>query len=317
MPLPDHLHRLLYRIAQAYYVQDLTQQEIAERFGLSRSKVSRLLDQARRERIVTIVLEPPPSGAPHLESRLERRYGLDEAIVATVTDPDNLLSTARELAPAAAAYLLRCVRGREVIATAGGTSLRAMVDALPARSFPGVTVVQMVGGMGPSSAPEHSTELARRLSQKLEARLVLLPAPGLVASSELARALRTDAQIENVLTLAANADIALVGIGLLTPESALLYHGTVDQLDTLNRAGAVGNIAYRCIDAEGKPLRTEFDERIVGLTLEQLAAIPRVVAIAGGRPKHQVIEAALKSGVINVLITDEGTAEALLRGRGT
>lgn len=316
MALPAHIHRLLYRIAQAYYIQNLTQQEIAERFGLSRSKVSRLLDQALREQVVTIVLEPPPSGAPHLESRLERRYGLDEAIVVTATAPENLLSTSRELAPAAASYLLRCLRGKEVIAMAGGASLRAMVDALPARSFPGVTVVQMVGGMGPTSAPEHSTELARRLSQKLEARLVLLPAPGLVASSELARALRTDAQIENVLTLAANADIALVGIGLLTPESALLYQSTVDQLDTLNRAGAVGNIAYRCIDAEGKPLHTEFDERIVGLTLEQLAAIPRVVAIAGGRPKHQVVEAALKSGVLDVLITDEGTAEALLRRGG-
>lgn len=315
MVLRPPQHRLLYRIAQAYYEEGLTQQQIGERFGLSRSKVSRLLEDARRERVVTIVLEPPPSGAAHLESRLERRYGLDEVVVVATADADNARVVVRELAPAAGAYLLRTLRGHEVIATAGGKSLRAMIDALPMRSYPGVTVVQMVGGMGHPDAPDHATELARRLSQKLESRLVLLPAPGLVSSAAVAQALRSDTQISDTLALAANADLALVGLGLLTPESALVYSGSVSQLDTLNQAGAVGNIAYRCIDAKGQPLRTEFDERIVGLSLEQIGAIPRVIAVAGGREKVQLIEAALRSGVLDVLITDQVVAESLLRRR--
>lgn len=315
MALSPYQHRLLYRIAQAYYVEGLTQQEIGQRFGLSRSKVSRLLDDARRTQVVSIIIEPPPTSAAHLENRLERRYGLDEVVVVATGDADNALSVARELAPAAASYLLRTLRGREVIAIAGGKTLRAMIDALSARSYPGITVVQMVGGMGHPDAPDHATEQARRLSQKLESRLVLLPAPGLVSSVAVAQALRSDAQIGDTLTLAANADLALVGLGLLTPESALVYSGSVGQIDTLNQAGAVGNIAYRCIDREGQPLRTEFDERIVGLSLEQIAAIPRVIAVAGGREKLQLIEAALRSGVLNVLITDEVVAESLLRLR--
>ncbi len=314
MALESHLHRLLYRLAQAYYLEDLTQQQIAERFALSRTKVSRLLTRARDEGIVRISLQPPPSDASQLESQLERRFGLDEAIVVAVNAPDSPDAVARELAPAAAAYLLRMLVGNETVAVAGGASVRAMVDALPTRSFPRLTVVQMAGGMGPTHAPDHATEVARRLASKLEARLTLLAAPGLVSSAHLAAELRTDAQIQETLEQAARADLALVGLGLLTPQSALVYRGTRNDLEDLNRAGAVGNIGYRCINALGEPLHTEFDERIVGLSLEQIVAIPRVVGIAGGVVKLALIQAALRAHVLRVLITDQGVAEALLAG---
>ena len=308
-------HRLLYRIAQAYYVDGLTQKQIADRFGLSRPKVSRLLQKGRDNGVISITLFPPPNGMADLEHELERTFGLQEAVVVPVSNPGHHPTVVRELGPAAAECLNRCISGDEVIATAWGTSILAMADALPYRSWPGVTVVQLLGGLGPVETLEHSAELTQHLARKLGARLRLLPAPGVVASRQMAEALKSDAQISAALKLAAEADIALVGLGTPTPYSIVLRTGTilsVEELDRLQDLGAVGDIALRYMDSEGSPIDLEINDRIIGLTIDQIRNIPRVIGIAGGTAKHEMIRAALRGKILDVLVTDLATAEALL-----
>ncbi len=315
MAVSGEQHRLLYRIAQAYYQDSLTQADIAKRFGLSRPKVSRQLKKARDLGIVTFNLTPPASGAAHMERELELAYGLDEAVIVPVSNPHNYSATVRKLGPAAAECLLRCISGGEIIATAWGTSIMALVDALPFRSWPDVTVVQMLGGLGPVEAVDHSAILTQRIAQKLSAQLRLLPAPGIVATNEMAQALRSDPQTKQVLELAAQADIALVGLGVPSPESLLLRTGTIlrqRDLQLLREACAVGDIALRYLDADGVPLDLELNERLIGITIEQIKQIPRVIGIAGGVIKRDIIRAALRGRILNALVTDVGTAEALV-----
>ena len=319
MAISGDEHRLLYRIAQAHYEDGLTQQQIAERFGVSRPKVSRLLQRAKRERVVTITLVPPAGCFPDLERGLEQRYGLDEAIVVSVTDPSDLTAVKRELGPAAADWLVRSIHGDEVVALAWGLSILSMAEALPTRRFPGVTVVQLLGGLGPVDDLEHSAELTRRVAQRLGARLRLLPAPGIVSSREAAQALRADRRIAETLALAARADIAVVGIGILSPDTVLLREGVIvtqRDLDVLRQAGVVGDVILRYLDANGTPLDLEINERIVGLTLQQLRQVPRVMGIAGGEAKHAVVRAALRGGLLDVLVTDHVTAQSLLDEAG-
>jgi len=318
VPVSELEHRLLYRIGQAYYQDGLTQERIATRFGLSRPKVSRLLHKARTEKIIDIVLVPPPSDMAVMERALEQRYGLEEVVVVPVSHPEDHGEVIRALGPAAAECLTRCISGHEVIATAWGTSILAMVDALPYKSWPGVTVVQMLGGLGPIGHLEHSAELTQRIAQKLGARLRLLPAPGIVASQELASALRADPQIAQVLDLAARADIALVGLGVPSPDSIVLRTGTIlsqRDLELLQAAGAVGDISLCYLDAEGRPLQLELNTRLVGLTLGQIARIPRVIGIAGGLAKQAIVRAALRGKFLQVLVTDQWTAQSLLAGQ--
>ena len=123
MPLDAARRKLLYKIAMAYYEDDLTQEQIAQRFGLSRVKVSRLLRQARDEQIVRISI-PPLDAKPDLERQLEARYGLDEAVIVTPVAYDTGTLT-RELGAAAAQYLLRCLQGAEIVGISWGTTLRA------------------------------------------------------------------------------------------------------------------------------------------------------------------------------------------------
>lgn len=316
MPIDPQLHRLLYRVARAYYVDGHTQLEIAKRFGLSRPKVSRLLQKARDVHVVNISLVPPQGGAADLEHDLEAAYGLEEVVLVDVDRPEDVELVARDLGPAAAECLLRSITRSSVIAMAWGRTLWATVEALPGRTMPDITLVQLTGGLGPVDALDHSTELMRRAAQKLNAKLRLLPAPGIVGTREAAHALRQDHQVSEVLKLATHADVAVVGLGVPTPDSVLLKDGTIltpGDLRQLEANGAIGDIALRYVDARGDAVDlASLNRRIIGLTLDQLRQIPRVIGIGGGTIKHTVVGAALRGGLLDVLVTDRGTAEAVL-----
>lgn len=315
MALSSEEHRLLYKIAQSYYLDGFTQEEIAKRFGLSRPKISRLLQKGREEGVIHIHLVPPPNDMADLERGLERKYGLEEAVVVPVNDPGNLSFVARELGPATAECLVRSMHGNEVVGLTWGTTMLAVVHALPFKSWPNLTVVQIMGGLGPVGEMEHSTELVQRAARRLNARLRLLPAPGIVSSRDTARALKSDNQIMETLALATRADIVLVGLGVPSPDAILLRDGNIitqEDLKLVKEAGGVGDIALRYIDAWGVPLELELNERIIGLTLEQIKAIPRVIGAAGGEAKYELIRAALRGKLLNVLVTDHVTAGSLL-----
>ncbi len=308
--------RLLYKIARAYYVDNLTQAEVAKRFGLSRPSVSRLIKRAHEEKIVQITLSPLVGGYADLEQELEAQYRLDEAIVVPISDYDDTLQIVRDLGAATADYLVRCLRGDEILGLSWGTTLLATVDALPAKNWPNLQVVQLLGGLGSPEAETHGTDLARRTASAFGARLHLLPAPGVVASKAVRDALLSDPQISDTLALAACLDVALVGIGAPTPNSVVMRAGTIlspAELEQLKRQGAVGDIALRFFDENGQPIDKAMNDRIVGITLDELRRTERVIGVAGGRGKFEVIRGALRGKLITTLITDNVTAQKLIQ----
>ncbi|MBN2315577.1 MAG: sugar-binding transcriptional regulator [Sedimentisphaerales bacterium] len=307
-------HRLLYKVAKAYYEDNLTQQQIGGRFGLSRVKISRMLSRAKQSRIVQISITPPLSSNVDLERKIESKYGLKEAVIITPTryETDTVVS---ELGLAGAQYLLRCLQGSEVIAISWGNTLLAVVDALPAENLPRVRVVQIIGGLGELEAKFHGAELTRRMAQTIGARPRLLHAPGIVKKQNVRNALVNDPQVSGTLKLAASADIALVGIGAFHADSTLSNTRilTKTQTQALDKSGATGDIALRFFDENGDKVKTAIDSRIVGLGIDAIKKIPRVIGVAGGKNKTEVIRAAIRGKLINVLITDEQVAISLLK----
>lgn len=307
--------KLLYKIAKAYYQDDLTQSEIGERFGLSRVKVSRLLQQARDEGIVQIAIISPPGSNADLERQLESRYGLREAVIVSPSAYDRV-TVVREIGQAAADCLIRCMQGYEIVGLSWGTTIRSLVDALPVRSWPNVTMVQIAGGLGRPEAEVFGTDLTRRAAQAFGARSLMIPAPGIVASRMLRDALFADTHVAETLAMAARADIAVVGIGAVTPDAVVMQIGallTPSQLDEIKARGMVGDIALRFFDANGRPIVHEVNDRIIGLDLDQIKRIPRVIGAAGGPGKYEAIRAALRGRLIDVLVTDDQTATRLLQ----
>lgn len=309
-------YTFIYKIAQAYYQYGQTQQEIAQRYAISRPKVSRLLQKARDEGIVNISLVAPDSGLADIERMLEEAYALDEVVIVPVQPSNTPGDIAAAIGQAAADCLLRTMTGKEVVGFAWGRTILRMVDALPARIWTQATIVQMTGGLGPADASEHSTELTRRVAQKFNAQLRLLQAPGIVASEVVARALFAEPQIARTLELASKAEIAVVGLGVPSADSVVMRNGSIlnaQDLRALKQAGAVGDMALRYIDAQGHSVKGDINSRIIGLTLAQIRSIPRVICLAGGVKKYAVIRAALRGRLIRVLITDVITARQLLQ----
>lgn len=296
-----------------YYEQDLKQQQIAERLRLSNSKVSRLLSQAREHGIVQISVIAPDSDFSELESELEERFGLKEALVVKVDDRDDDLLK-RQLGAAAAEYLHRTVSSGDVIGLTWGTTLQAMMHVLQPLPIGVANVVQLLGGVGPPEAEAHAADLSRRLARLLDCKLTLLPAPGIVDSAEAQQALLADRHVKGALKVFSKLDLAFVGIGALTTNSVLIEGSIIgeDEVSELRDASAIGDIALRFFDEEGAALETSLCERTIGITLDTLRRTERVIGVSGGAEKVKAIRAALQGRFVSVLITDHRTARSLL-----
>jgi DNA-binding transcriptional regulator LsrR (DeoR family) len=307
--------RLLYRVAQAYYEQDLTQAEIADRFGISRIKVSRMLTRAREDGIVRISVVAPPGDSTALERDLEAAFGLVEAIVAE-PDGSGYSDAVDAIGRAAAEYLVRVLEDGHTIGLTWGNTVLAAVTALDYANLPSCRVVQLLGGLGNIEAEVHGAELVRRAADRLGCKARNIHAPGIVASETVRDALIADPQVRDTLDLAKRADFALFGIGTLGPHSVLWDQSSAlsaEDCRSLQKLGVVGDIALRFFDAEGLPVANPFTNRTIGLDLADLHRIPRRIGIAGGIEKAPALRAALTARLVNVLVTDSRTAAALLQ----
>ncbi len=313
MAMTSDKKRLLYKLARAYYEDNLTQQQIGKRFGLSRIKVSRLLQQARDERIVQIAIIPPQDSNAELERALEAKYGLDEAVIITPSGYDTP-TIVQELGPAAADCLSRSLQGQEVLSISWGTTVLSVVDALPPQTWPQMKVVQMLGGLGRPESETYGGDLVHRMAQAFGAKPRMIPAPGIVDTKMVRDALLANPQIAHTLEMAAKANVALVGIGRPISGSVVLNSGilTEEELGQLHALGSVGDIALRFFDANGQSIYHEICDRIIGLDLDQIKQIPRVIGAAGGEEKYEVIRAALRGQLIDVLVTDDRIGTRLL-----
>ena len=317
----DDQLRLMVKVARLYHEHRVLQPEIARRLHISQARVSRLLKQAVAEGIVRTTVVVPPELSSELEERLEERFGLREAVVVECLD-DSEAGMLQDLGRATAAYLEASLTGGDVVGVSSwSATLLATVEAM--RRSPRVTaerVVQLFGGVGNPAAEAHAARLTQRFAELTGARPTLLLAPGIAASAQARRAYLEERFVAEATAAFDEVTLALVGIGALEPSSLLQSSGNIfpaDELATLGAQGAVGDICLRFFDVEGRPVPSEFDARVIGVTLEQLRAVDRCVGVAGGERKFNAILGALRGAWINVLVTDRATAERLLAEPGS
>lgn len=308
--------RLIARVARLYYESGLKQSAIAERLHLSQAKVSRLLKQALESDIVRITVRVPLGVHADLEEAIEGLYGLTEAIVVVTTTADETVLM-RDLGEAAAQLVETTLGSGEVVGISSwSASLLAMVNAMhPITTASDVTVVQILGGVGSPAAEVYATELTRTLTQLLRGTPVLLPVPGIVGSPAARRVLEQDEHVRQALAWFPRITVALVGIGSLEPSPLLARSGNVftrEELGEVAAAGGVGDVCLRFFDMNGQPTPSALDDRVIGLSLDQLRQVPRRIAVAGGARKIDAIRGALRGGLITHLVIDEATARELV-----
>ena len=307
--------RLMVKLARMYYVQGLRQQDITESLGVHQSTISRLLKRARESNIVRMIVDVPRGVHSELEEQLEAKYGLREAFV--VDCPDDEEHMIRELGAAAAFQLETILRPKERIGISSWSRhLLAMVDQLhPTPRAEGGLVIQMLGGVGTPELQGRATQLANQLSKLIGANPVLLQAPGVTGSAKARDLLIKEPYVHETMEYFPTLDLALVGIGALKPSALLESSGNTfkkAELQTLQKLGAVGDICMRFFNEDGLEIQSPLLDRVIGIDLPTLKRVNRIVGIAGGPSKFRAIKAAITGKLINVLITDQKTAQRLV-----
>ncbi len=313
-PLED---RVIAHVARMYYDRQMSRMDIAKSLGISRFRVARMLSLAISRGIVRIEFRDLPREDRALARDIETDYGLAMCAVVAEGGPED----PQPLAMTTAAILHDLIKRGDVVGIAWGSTLATVVREIPARYEPSVDVVQMVGSTTGLGAEWDPGQLTRRLADRLGGRASILFAPALVDSPASRSALVKHPEIRSTMLQWDRLTIAVVGIGAMPVpgeaiHSSLFGSGvlTDDEIDTLRGRGIVGDIVVHPLGADGSFAAPEVGERAMAVSVQQLQRVPRVVAVASGPAKAAAIRAALRSRVIDVLVTDQRTARGILAG---
>jgi DNA-binding transcriptional regulator LsrR (DeoR family) len=300
------------RAGWLYYVAGNTQEEIAAKLGVSRQAAQRLVSLAVSLRLVKVRLDHPIARCLDLAKRLADRFGLSFTEVV----PSDASSTSATLgvAEAAAAEMERWLKSVEPIILAVGTgrTLKAAVEHLPAMACPQHRIVSLTGNIAPDGSAAFYNVIFS-MAGAVKARHFPMPMPVIASSREERDLLHQQRTVRSILALAAQANVAFVGIGEFGEHAPLLEDGfiTPAELAALRRAGAVGEILGWAFDRHGALVEGLTNDRVATAPIPSIATA-LVIGLAKGPHKQQAIAAALAGRLIGGLLTDEMTAEALL-----
>jgi lsr operon transcriptional repressor len=293
------------RAAWHYYNDGLTQNQIADMLGVSRIKVSRLLEKGRQSGLIELRINSPHAGCLVLQQQLIAAFGLADARVVPVASD---LAVVPRIGRAAASFLMQKLAPNDLLAIGWGetvtTALRYSAPVFPRNN---ISLVSLTGGV---SAYVGTTGLYGP-----DNNAHLIPTPLRVSSQDLAEMLRAEPYVRNVLDMASTARIALIGIGAVSSAATLVRYGycTSTEIELFARRGAVGDILGYFYDCNGEIIDLDLHRHVVAVSVDDLRKIPNRAAAAAGPHKVDAILGLLRGRLANILITDQTTAQELLR----
>ncbi len=309
---------LLAEVAQLYYVREFTQQQIAQRIGVSRSNVSRMLKEAREQGMVEIRIHAPLRTVPGLQEELISRLDLRECLVLATLERDSRIfeatDTVTQVAALAARYLQENIAEGDTISLGWGRSVHRVAHSRFLREERDVTVVQAMGSIGGSIPEFDGVATTARLASVLGASAHYLHAPMLVTDAAVRDGLLRDPHIHKTLEAARGADTILSSVGAPGREHGQYCTGYLDDagLDYIRAQGAVGDICGAYYARDGSLVPLEMNERSIAIGSEELRRIPNRVGVSSGAEKPLANIGAARSNLLNVLITDQNTASKML-----
>jgi len=297
-----------------YYEEGLTQGVIAEKMGVSRPSVNAYLADARARGIVKIEISPERFRSLTIARALHDHFNLHDCLVIP-TDAGERSLIAR-LGDAGARVLGRNLRSGETLAVTWGRTVLSLADQIVHPGLTDVRVVQATGGTT-AKIPWTPEACASRLAKALNARAIPISAPATVSSPEMREMLIREPVLAEQLGILAEADLIVMGISSLRPESTIHTSGFLDAgMQHACYHDAVGSLVGRFISARGEPVIGPMHDRTIGLDLDELRRIPKRIAVAGGMDKVGAILAALRGGYVNILVTDIATGRGILNAEG-
>lgn len=304
--------RLIIEAAKLYYQFDYTQLAIAEKLGISRPTVSRLLQQAKNHGYVKIEIVDPFNNNNELEKSLQHKYQIEEVKIAYAGEQDDQVML-QAMSDKAAEYIRDIVKDGDVLGVTWGRTMYRVANALQKKDVKGVEVIQLKGGIGLSDVNTYDSETVYKFAEAFHTVPRYLPLPVLVDSPEVKEVIESDRYMHRLIELGKQANIAVFTVGTVDTDSMLFRLGylTTDEKELLHKE-AVGDICSRFFKSTGEVCESDIKNRTIGIQLEELKQKEKSILVAGGTRKLEAIHGALLGQYANVFITDQYTAQALL-----
>ncbi|HTV12428.1 MAG TPA: sugar-binding domain-containing protein [Acidimicrobiales bacterium] len=296
--------------ARRYFLDGWTVKQIGAELGISRFKAARLLEWARAEGVVRIEIDSAVESDVELSERLRGAFELRDAIVVAGLDGPSEAITP-ELAEVAADVIAEVVRPSDVVGISWGHTLDLVVEKIS--NFSAKRVVQLVGGQATMESASGGIEVVKRLASKGRATGYPLLAPLRLHEPAAVDALRRDPVIGETLELINDVNVVLAGVGAWgePPISRMIECFSEEEVSSLRRRGVVADLCGFLFDGSGH-LPGPHDNHRIGISLEQLDAAGTVLAVCGGNEKRRALAAVLRSGLVDIVVTDAGSAGELL-----
>lgn len=291
------------KVAWYYYVENLTQQKIAEIMGVSRITVNKMLDEARNKGIIQFNIPLQNLKKIELENKLKEKYNLEDVLIIPTGEEDNLKSI---LGKAAAIYIENLLENNSYINIGYGETLNSLIDNLTKTSEKSFSIISLTGGVMPY-LPYYSNS-----NNKLS--LNLIPAPLFMDNLVAAEKIQQEKSVQDIFDLSSLASLSVTGIGELSEEATIQKTGIVSSMDLkkMKMKGAVADILMHFIDKDGNLIQSEYENKLISTSLEKLRGMKNIIAVAAGDKKVNAIDASMKTRIFNRLITDENTARQLI-----
>ncbi|MDD4146324.1 MAG: sugar-binding domain-containing protein [Clostridia bacterium] len=315
---------LILKAAYLYYLEDKSQNKIADLLNVSVPTVSRLIKKAKEEKIVEFVIRDPYLECIELEEKLKTKYNLRDVIVAPVTNInanenlniDGSINTKKLVALEGARYIQRIITEKDVLGVTWGKTMYHLIHYLNPCQKVNAAFVTMHGSISCCKNELDVRSLVSRMAMTFGGRNYSLLTEGLLSNTEIVQSIRKEKNIEKVFTMFDKITIAINGLGAFYPKLDSMLskpeYLAPPELAELQRHNVVGDIALRFIDAEGQECDTELRDRLISIDLETFKKIKKKITIASGEVKTEIVRAAIKGGLVDVLIIDYLLGKSLL-----
>jgi len=305
---------LLILVASLYYMENLGQAKVAQLAGISQANVSRLLSEARKRGIVTINVKPFSPRNESLEQQLIDKFGLKHAIVINSSAHRNPVQQRQAIGYFSAPYVSDMIKSNYTICLAAGRHIQALVENMRAVSnTSNVTFIQAMGHIRNEIQDDDAIEITRKLAKIWNGTSHSIQAPAITQDTETYKAFTSHRQIKSILNQMDSANLAIIGVGI-SSDSVFLDREfiTSQNMNYIFNHGVTGEICGQFFDVNGIEANTDYRDRVVGISLDQLRATPDVVAIASNANRAQAIRAGIRGNIIKSLVLDDHCAEALI-----
>lgn len=300
-------------ISRLYYLEGATQAQIAKQLNLSRPTISRALQYARDTNIVNIQVNDPLSNVDDLRAQLQRKYQLDDVVIADVGPTGNYQKDLDLLGQAAAAYLPQIIQDNDTIGISWGRTLAAVARHLQPSDRKNVQVVYLKGTVANSTHNNFVVEVTKHFNACYHTQAEILPLPVIFDNQDIKKMVVKDRFIHSILTAAQQAQVALFTVGTTAPDATLFELGYLNKKEIAKlQKESVGDIVSQFVDADGQIVDPALTARTVALPIDQLKEKRQAVLVAGGMAKLPAIRAALAGRYANVLVTDTNVALHLI-----